>query len=140
MSKHISISASEAADRLSIRELVESYAHCADRRDAKGQMALFTPDAHFVVAGVGLPNGCDDFDACGHEFVLIPCDAAGCQDNAGLASQSATAVVSSASAPDPQKTREFIARFRARAWNQYHMPVHNRPVAGSQGGGFAEVR
>jgi ketosteroid isomerase-like protein len=39
----------EAADRLAIRELVESYAHCADRRDAKGQMSLFTPDAHFVV-------------------------------------------------------------------------------------------
>ena len=40
---------SEAADRLSIRELVEAYAHYADRRDARGQMALFTPDTHFVV-------------------------------------------------------------------------------------------
>jgi hypothetical protein len=40
---------SEAADRLAIRELIEAYAHCADRRDAKGQMALFTPDTHFVV-------------------------------------------------------------------------------------------
>ena len=49
MSKHVAISAEEAADRLSIRELVEAYAHCADRRDAKGQMALFTPDTHFVV-------------------------------------------------------------------------------------------
>jgi hypothetical protein len=49
MSKHITISPSEAADRLAIRELVETYAHCADRRDAKGQMALFTPDTHFVV-------------------------------------------------------------------------------------------
>ena len=49
MSKHISISPTEAADRLSIRELVEAYAHCADRRDAKGQMALFTEDTHFVV-------------------------------------------------------------------------------------------
>src|SRR2546427_1927903 len=49
MSQHISISPSEAADRLAIRELVEAYAHCADRRDAKGQMALFTADAHFVV-------------------------------------------------------------------------------------------
>ena len=39
----------EAADRLAIRELVEAYAHCADRRDAKGQMALFTEDTHFVV-------------------------------------------------------------------------------------------
>jgi len=49
MSKHASISPSEAADRLAIRELVEAYAHCADRRDAKGQMALFTADTHFVV-------------------------------------------------------------------------------------------
>ena len=49
MSKHATISPSEAADRLAIRELVEAYAHCADRRDAKGQMSLFTTDTHFVV-------------------------------------------------------------------------------------------
>ena len=47
--KHDTISATEAADRLAIRELIEAYAHCADRRDAKGQMALFTEDTHFVV-------------------------------------------------------------------------------------------
>jgi hypothetical protein len=49
MSKHVAISPSEAADRLAIRELVEAYAHCADRRDANGQMSLFTEDSHFVV-------------------------------------------------------------------------------------------
>ena len=49
MSKHVAISPEEAADRLAIRELVEAYADCADRRDAKGQMALFTPETHFVV-------------------------------------------------------------------------------------------
>jgi hypothetical protein len=49
MSKHVTVSPEEAADRLAIRELVEAYAHCADRRDAKGQMALFTEDTHFVV-------------------------------------------------------------------------------------------
>ena len=49
MSKHIRVSPEEAADRLAIRELVETYAHCADRRDAKGQMSLFTEDTHFVV-------------------------------------------------------------------------------------------
>ena len=47
--KHDTISPAEAADRLAIRELVEAYAHCADRRDAKGQMSLFTTDTHFVV-------------------------------------------------------------------------------------------
>jgi SnoaL-like domain len=45
----IDVTPKEAADRLSIRELVEAYAHCADRRDAKGQMSLFTTDTHFVV-------------------------------------------------------------------------------------------
>jgi hypothetical protein len=49
MSKHVAISPEEAADRLAIRELVEAYANCADRRDSKGQMALFTADTHFVV-------------------------------------------------------------------------------------------
>jgi hypothetical protein len=49
VSRHLTVSPSEAADRLAIRELIEAYAHCADRRDAKGQMALFTQDTHFVV-------------------------------------------------------------------------------------------
>ena len=49
MTKHLALSANEAADRLAIRELIEAYAHCADRRDAKDQMALFTEDTHFVV-------------------------------------------------------------------------------------------
>src|ERR1700733_2731901 len=49
MNKHFTISPEEAADRVAIRELVEAYAHCADRRDAEGQMSLFTADAHFVV-------------------------------------------------------------------------------------------
>jgi SnoaL-like domain len=39
----------EQADRLALRELVDAYAHCADRRDASGQKSLFTEDTHFVV-------------------------------------------------------------------------------------------
>jgi hypothetical protein len=49
MSQHIAISSAQAADRLAIREVIEAYAHCADRRDAKGQMALFTLDTHFAL-------------------------------------------------------------------------------------------
>ena len=45
----MTMSAEEAAGRLAIRELFDAYAHCADRRDAKGQMALFTPDTRFLV-------------------------------------------------------------------------------------------
>ncbi len=47
--EHTSISPQEAADRLAIRELIDAYAHCAGRRDAEGQKALFTDDTHFVV-------------------------------------------------------------------------------------------
>ena len=47
--EHTSISPREAADRLAIRELIDEYAHCADRRNAEGQKALFTDDTHFVV-------------------------------------------------------------------------------------------
>jgi hypothetical protein len=43
------ITPTEAADRLAIRELFDAYAHCADRRDADGQKALFTEDTHFLV-------------------------------------------------------------------------------------------
>jgi SnoaL-like domain len=43
------ITPSEASDRLAIRELLDAYAHCADRRDAVGQKSLFTEDTHFVV-------------------------------------------------------------------------------------------
>ena len=49
MTSHATIAPQEAADRLAIRELVDAYAHCADRRDAKGQMALFTADTRFIV-------------------------------------------------------------------------------------------
>jgi hypothetical protein len=46
---HAEIPTIEQADRLAIRELIDAYAHCADRRDADGQKALFTVDTHFVV-------------------------------------------------------------------------------------------
>ncbi|MGW7424006.1 nuclear transport factor 2 family protein [Streptomyces sp. NPDC054813] len=49
MATHTSVSPQEAADRLAIRELIDAYAHCADRRDAKGQMSLFTEDTRFLV-------------------------------------------------------------------------------------------
>ncbi len=43
---HTKISPAEQADRPAIRELIDAYAHCADRRDAEGQKSLFTEDTH----------------------------------------------------------------------------------------------
>ena len=39
MSTHVAISLDEIEDRVAIRELIEAYAHRADDRDVKGQMA-----------------------------------------------------------------------------------------------------
>jgi hypothetical protein len=47
--QHSGLSMQQVADWLTIRELVDAYAYCADRRDAAGQMALFTEDAEFLV-------------------------------------------------------------------------------------------
>ena len=49
MAAHSELSPGEAADRLALRELFDAYAHCADRRDADGQKALFTEDTRFAV-------------------------------------------------------------------------------------------
>ena len=46
---HADLSLPEAADRLAIRELIDAYAYCADRRDVAGQLALFTEDTELVV-------------------------------------------------------------------------------------------
>jgi SnoaL-like protein len=49
MAVHSELTPAEAADRLALRELFDAYAHCADRRDAEGQKALFTDDTVFAV-------------------------------------------------------------------------------------------
>jgi SnoaL-like domain len=46
---HTEITPAEHVAHLAIRELVDAYAHWADRRDAERQKSLFTEDTHFVV-------------------------------------------------------------------------------------------
>ncbi len=46
---HTEVTPAEQADRLAIRELVDAYAHCADRCLGEEQKLLFTEDTHFVV-------------------------------------------------------------------------------------------
>jgi ketosteroid isomerase-like protein len=64
----------EQADRLAIRELVDGYAHCADRRDADGQQALFAEDCRFVVYMDG--QGSDPTQALHGREALTPVFAA----------------------------------------------------------------
>jgi hypothetical protein len=44
-----SVTDPEVADRLALRELFDTYARCADRRDIEGQRGLFTADTRFAV-------------------------------------------------------------------------------------------
>src|SRR6476469_8433873 len=53
MGDHTQLGPAEPADRLALRELFDAYAHCADRRDAEGQKALFTADTVFAVYMAG---------------------------------------------------------------------------------------
>ena len=55
-SSHQAISMREIADRISIRELVDAYADCADSRDLDGQMSLFTEHTHFVMRNAKDPR------------------------------------------------------------------------------------
>jgi len=48
-SDHRGLTLQEIGDRLAIRELIDAYAHCADRRDVEGQMSLFTENTEFLV-------------------------------------------------------------------------------------------
>jgi hypothetical protein len=49
MAVHAELTPAEVADRLALRELFDAYAHCAARRDAEGQKALFSDDTVFAV-------------------------------------------------------------------------------------------
>jgi hypothetical protein len=57
MTVHTELTPAEAADRLALRELFDAYAHCADRRDAEGQKALFTEDTGVETGAVAYLNG-----------------------------------------------------------------------------------
>jgi SnoaL-like domain len=49
MSVHTELSPAEAADRLAIRQLIEAYAHSADRTDIPGLLSLFSPHPYFAL-------------------------------------------------------------------------------------------
>jgi hypothetical protein len=67
---HTESTLAEQADRLAIRELVDAYAHCADRRLAEEQKSLFTEDTHFVVYMNG--QGCDPTQVLDGREALTP--------------------------------------------------------------------
>jgi probable HAF family extracellular repeat protein len=76
------------------------------------------------IVGRGLPAGCDSGEACGHIFLLTPCDHAGtegCENNAHVATQARPASVPTATitARNSQRSKELVAQWRARLIKQY---------------------
>ena len=84
------------------------------------------------ITGDYFPADCLNAGFCSHAFILVPCNEAGVQgcDNVNIVGQPNPAAITTRAAtttPDPQKTRELVAKCRARLAQRHHIPGFGAP-------------
>ena len=93
----------------------------------------FNINEHGEIVGRGLPADCESGDACGHIFLLTPCNGAGTRacdaDNTRMSNRSLASSSRTIADRNANATKEFVARLRAGLMHRYKPKMSRLGIA-----------